>query len=81
MLQESTFVAHGHIGAVFKRQLLIGLHYIDVFANDNERAGSYTADGMGYGGMTTTGVPAGRPTVGPGSDKPSITIYGGDIKL
>jgi len=70
--QESTFVYHGHIGAVFKKQLLLGVHYIHVFANDNERAGSYNNTMMGYGG---------RPTVGPGSEKPFITIYGGDLKL
>ena len=39
--QESTFVAHGHLGAVFKKELIIGAHYIYVFSNDNERAGSY----------------------------------------
>ena len=34
-------MAHGHLGAVFKKELILGAHYIDVFANDNERAGSY----------------------------------------
>jgi hypothetical protein len=69
--QESTFVYHGHVGAVFKKQLLLGLHYIHVFANDNERAGSYN-NGMAY---------TGRPTDGPGSERPFITIYGGDVKF
>src|SRR5580692_3027289 len=37
--QESTFVAHAHLGAVFKKELILGAHFIYVFANDNERAG------------------------------------------
>ena len=40
--QESTFVAHAHLGAVFKKELIIGAHLIYVFSNDNERAGSYS---------------------------------------
>ncbi len=67
--QESTFVLHGHIGAVFKKALILGAHYIDVFANDNERAGSYDNAMMGY---------QGRPT---SESKPSIVITGADAKL
>ncbi len=39
--QESTLVAHGHLGVRYRDQLLLGVHAIDVFANDNERAGGY----------------------------------------
>jgi hypothetical protein len=76
--QESTFIAHAHLGAVYKKMLLIGLHYLDVFANDNERAGSYANTMGGYGNGTSVPV---RPVTGPGSEKPSIEIYGGDAKL
>jgi hypothetical protein len=69
--QESTFVAHAHLGAVYKKQFLLGFHYLDVFANDNERAGSYEADMSGYG----TGS---RPTTDP---KPGLKIYGVDLKV
>src|SRR5450432_4020039 len=65
--QESTFVHHEHIGAVYKKELILGAHYIDVFANDNERAGSYA--GAGWGGR------------GPTDAKPSIMIEGADAKL
>jgi hypothetical protein len=65
--QESTFVHHAHVGAVFKKMLLIGAHYLDVFSSDIERAGSY--NGMAY---------AGRPSTDP---KPNITITGADIKF
>jgi hypothetical protein len=77
--QESTFVAHGHVGLVYKKMLLAGIHYINVFANDNERAGSYLSDMSGYGGNTMPSVA--RPSIGPGSERPSITIYGADLKL
>src|SRR6185437_5166847 len=36
--QESTFVWSAHLGAVYKKMVIAGLHFIDVFANDNERA-------------------------------------------
>jgi hypothetical protein len=74
--QESTFVAHGHLGAVFKKQLILGAHYIDVFANDIERAGSYVANSGGWGGGTIDKVP--RLV---GSPNPNITIWGFDAKL
>jgi hypothetical protein len=67
--QESTFVHHAHVGAVFKKMLLVGLHYIDVFANDNERASAYS--GMAY--MAGT-----RLSTAP---RPGITITGADIKF
>ena len=51
--QESTFVAHAHIGAVFKKEVIIGAHYINVFANDNERAGSYQGASGAWDGPQT----------------------------
>jgi hypothetical protein len=78
--QESTFVAHGHLGAVFKKQVIIGAHLIYVFANDNERAGSYQGgtspswDGPGNGNAKS-------PARQPQDQKPSIAIYGADVKL
>ena len=74
MPQESTFVASGHLGAVFKKEVIIGAHYIDVFANDNERAGSFTS--TAWGGGTLDVMP--RAATDP---KPGITISGVDIKL
>jgi len=65
--QESTFVHHAHVGAVFQKQLLVGLHYIDVFANDNERSSAYM--------MTVYG---GRPPTDP---RPNLTITGADVKF
>jgi hypothetical protein len=81
--QESTFVAHAHIGAVYKKEVIIGLHLIDVFANDNERAGSYQGmngawDTPGYPGQTT---PAGQDPRMPLDQHPRILIYGADVKL
>ena len=67
--QESTFVNHLHVGAVFKKELILGLHYIDVFANDNERAGSFDNMMVSFEGRPTT------------ESKPSIVITGGDAKL
>jgi hypothetical protein len=65
--QESTFVHHAHVGATFKKTLILGVHGIDTFANDNERAGSYV--GMPYIGRDG------------GTAKPHIRIWGGEIKL
>jgi hypothetical protein len=70
--QESTFVAHGHLGASYKKMVLIGLHYIDTFANDNERAGGYQNMPVPFGTATSRSSALG---------KPHITIAGGDIKL
>ncbi|HET6147676.1 MAG TPA: hypothetical protein VFH68_09095 [Polyangia bacterium] len=71
--QESTFVAHAHFGASYKKMLLIGAHYINTFANDNERAGGYK------GGMGATYRPfQGRPS---SIQSPHIVIYGADVKL
>ena len=69
-------------GAVFKKEVIIGAHYIDVFANDNERAGSYQGieRRLGRGRQH----PARRRCRRRGSRrtaKPNITIYGADIKL
>ena len=68
--QESTFVAHGHLGASFKKMVLIGLHYIDTFANDAERAGGYRASPPAFGGRDPSIV-----------SSPHIIIYGADVKL
>jgi hypothetical protein len=65
--QESSFVASGHVGAVWRRTLLIGLHYIDVFANDIERAGAF--GGTAFSGRLST------------EPKPKITVAGADLKL
>jgi hypothetical protein len=70
--QESAFVAHVHGGLAIKKSVLVGLHYIRVFANDNERSSSY---------MNGNGMPFGaRPVTGPGSDKPIIWTGGFDVK-
>jgi hypothetical protein len=65
--QESTFVHHAHVGAIFQKMLLIGAHYIDVFANDLERAGAFS--GMAYQGRMST------------EPKPNVTITGVDLKF
>ncbi len=67
--QESTFVAHGHIGASYKKQVIFGAHYIDVFANDNERAG-------GYANMPVPFDKARPSAVG----APHIIIAGAEVK-
>ena len=68
--QESTFVHHAHVGAVWKKMLIVGAHYIDVFANDNERSDAYS--GMAY-------MPGlGRPST---ASKPGLTITGVDVKF
>ena len=72
--QESTFVAHIHLGAAFKKMVLIGLHYIDTFANDRERAGSYIGGPM----PAVTHSYQGRLA---GVAAPHITIAGFDVKL
>lgn len=68
--QESTFVLHGHLGASYRKQVFVGLHYIDVFANDNERAGGYEYQPVPFGMAV-------RPSV---VGAPHIHIYGGEIK-
>jgi hypothetical protein len=74
--QESTFVGHAHLGLVFKKELIFGLHWIDVFANDNERAGSYTGSAWG-GGAADSRTPVRAAT----DAHPSIVISGFDFKL
>jgi len=78
--QESGFVLHGHIGAVWKRQLILGLHLIDAFSNDNERSTAFT--GAPFNTMCpATGLMAcGRPSNDP-LGKPRIMTYGADAKL
>jgi hypothetical protein len=67
--QESTFVLTGHLGFSWKKMVIGGLHYIDVFANDNEASTAYEGAAFGTDG---------RP---PGQAKPYLHIYGGDVKL
>ncbi len=74
--QESTFVGHLHAGAVYKKQWILGAHYINVFANDNERAGSYQG---ASGAWDAPG--AGMGARDPQAAKPSIVISGADLKL
>jgi hypothetical protein len=71
--QESTFIHHEHLGAVYKKMVLLGAHYLDTFANDNERAGSYL--GFTYG---QTSPPTGRLA---SAAKPHIIVEGFDVKL
>jgi hypothetical protein len=47
--------------------VLVGAHFIDVFANDIERAGSYM--GAAYGGRTSDQA------------RPRLTVSGGDVKV
>lgn len=75
--QESTFVAHAHVGAVYKKQWIFGAHFIDVFANDNERAGSYQGMSGAWDAVGTSTAPP-RTAM---DDKPSIKIMGADLKL
>jgi hypothetical protein len=72
--QESTFVAHLHAGAVWKKQAIIGLHYIDTFANGNEFSTAYAGTGSPTTFNTALG---GRASNAP---KPHIITWGGDIK-
>jgi hypothetical protein len=79
--QESAFVLHGHLGAVFKRTWIGGLHYIGVFANDNERATAFTERTFNTAcAPSTTATPpavCGRPYTEP---SPRIQIWGLDLK-
>jgi hypothetical protein len=78
LAQEPTFVAHGHLGASYKKQVLVGLHFIDVFANGNELSTAYEAmpfySGLLPGSNTAAG---GRSSA---DSKPQLLIWGGDIK-
>jgi len=67
--QESTFVAHIHGGLAYKKLALLGLHYIDTFANDNERAGGYRQNATPFFTMRTSDIA-----------KPHIIVYGADLK-
>jgi len=77
--QESGFVAHAHLGAVFKRQWIFGAHLIDVFANDNERSTAFTQSTFNTDCNNMSAMPAfcGRSNRDP---RPRIMIYGFDIK-
>ena len=79
--QESAFVAHAHLGAVLKRQWIFGAHFIDVFANDNERSTAFTEQtfntACGAGNAASPPAVCGRPFDAP---RPRIMVYGADIK-
>jgi hypothetical protein len=75
--QESGFIAHAHIGAVVKKQWIIGAHLIDVFANDNERSTAFTGATFASACPTTGQQPCGRASTDP---RPRILIYGADVK-
>ena len=75
--QESGFLAHAHLGAVIAKQWIIGAHFINAFANDNERSTAFTGStfdsscpGMGL-------MVCGRASNAP---RPRIMTYGLDIK-
>jgi hypothetical protein len=84
--QESAFVHHAHLGAVVKQpglQLIIGVHGLHIFANDNDRSSSYIGPGGNHhfdpvappqGSVDAGGRPANDP-------KPYILITGADAKL
>ena len=42
------------LGAVYKKMVIGGLHFSDVFANDNERAGSYAGSRSAWAVMVVT---------------------------
>ena len=60
--QESAFLAHAHLGAVIAKQWIIGAHFIDAFANDNERSTAFTQSTFDSScpGMGVDGVRAGE---------------------
>jgi hypothetical protein len=74
---ESGFLVHGHLGAVWKRQLILGAHFIDVFANDNERSTAFTGSTFNDICMAPTQICGRRSEDG----KPRIRVYGADAKL
>ena len=76
---ESGFVLHGHLGAVFKKQLILGAHFIDVFSNDNERSTAFT-ERRSTPCRTATSQVCGRASDDP-LGKPRIMVYGADAKL
>src|SRR4029453_427272 len=61
---ESTFVASFHLGAVFKKALLLGAHWIDAFANDNERSTAYRSMTFGLDGPPANESPPYIKTMG-----------------
>ena len=67
---------------MFKKELIVGAHYIYVFSNDNERAGSYQGvePVVGRAGRLAP-VHMKSPARQPQDPKPSIAIYGADVKL
>ena len=72
------FLLHGHLGAVCKKQLILGAHFIDVFSNDNERSTAYTRVDRSTL-LPQMGQRAAAPATTAG--KPRIMTYGVDAKL
>jgi hypothetical protein len=79
--QESAFLAHLHLGAVLKRQWIFGAHFINVFANDNERSTAFTTQTFNTyctpSTIATMPAVCGRPY---NESRPRIMVYGLDIK-
>lgn len=79
LAQEPTFVAHGHLGAVYKKMVLIGAHLIDVFANGNELSTAYTTFPFNVNVPgSANGQQQSRPSY---AARPRLLIYGADVKL
>ena len=71
---------HLHAGIVFKKEVIFGAHYINVFANDNERAGSYQgSNGAWDGAAGFANHAAGAAGAGPQAEHPDLP--GADVKL
>jgi hypothetical protein len=83
--QESAFVHHFHLGAVMKApstQLILGAHFLHIFANDNDRSSSYIGGGGHH--FDPPAPPMGQFDAGgrPANDpKPYMVIGGADAKL
>src|SRR5262245_48461697 len=80
--QESAFVAHAHLGAVVNRTWIIGAHFIDVFANDNERSTAFGEMTFGDQCSNSTGTNTPPSVCARRWDqaKPRIMVYGADVK-
>ena len=71
-------MVHAHVGAVFKKEVIVGAHYIDVFANDNERAGSYQGSNGAWDGPGNADL---APPRQPQDREAEHPISGADVKL
>ena len=77
--QESAFVRARAPGRRVQAELILGAHFIDVFANDNERSTAYHGRRASTPAAADAGDVAGARSRRP--PKPRITIYGVDVKL